>query len=114
MKLSFFKIQDKKAKQWIIFYAISAMVMLTLHYVLDLKFFEEWKNYIPFLKRLTLSLFLISLILLARKLIEQFIITAAQTKGDEHNLLRVTRLVSALLILIVAVAFIFQKLYVLR
>lgn len=111
MKLSFFKMQDKKAKQWIIFYAISAMVMLTLHYVLDLKFFEEWKNYIPFLKRLTLSLFLISLILLARKLIEQFIITAAQTKGDEHNLLRVTRLVSALLILIVAVAFIFQKLY---
>lgn len=102
---------SKSTKYWIRVYAVSAVVVFTIHYLLDLELVSTWAKYIPFLKKLTTSLFFISLILLASKIIERIIDTQTEAEGDRYNLKRITRLLSIIFILIVAASFMFQNLY---
>lgn len=103
--------QQKKNRYWVMVYAIAATSILTVHYLLDIVIVDKWIYYLPFLNKLTMSLFLISLILLVGKIIERIIITKTETEGDRHNLLRITRLLSIIFILIVGTSFLFQNLY---
>jgi len=100
-----------RTKYWITVYSIIAVSLLTIHYLLDIFIVDKWLGYLPFLQKLTMSLFLISLILLASKIIERIIIAQTETEGDRYNLLRITRLLSIIFTLIVAASFMFQNLY---
>lgn len=102
---------EQNTKYWIRVYAVCAVSVFTIHYLLDLEVLESWAKYIPFLKKLTTSLFFIALILLASKIIERIIDTQTETEGDRYNLKRITRLMSIIFILIVAASFMFQNLY---
>lgn len=103
--------EEEKIKYWIRIYSVFAILTISAHYLLNLKLFLTWADYIPFLKKLTLSLFLISAILLIGKIIERIIISQAQIEGDRYNLLRIIRLLSLVFILIVVASFLFQNLY---
>lgn len=103
--------EEEKIKYWIRIYSVFAILTISAHYLLNLKLFLAWADYIPFLKKLTLSLFLISAILLIGKIIERIIISQAQIEGDRYNLLRIIRLLSLVFILIVVASFLFQNLY---
>lgn len=103
--------QGKKNRYWMRVYGIAAVSILTIHYLLDILIVDKWLYYLPFLDKLTMSLFLISLILLIGKIIERIIITKTETEGDRYNLLRITRLLSIIFILIVGASFLFQNLY---
>lgn len=92
-------------------YAIAAITIFILHYLLDLDFPQAWDKYIPLLKKLTLSLLLISIILLISKVIERLIDTQTKVEGDRYNLLRIVRLLSIIFIGIVVASFLFQNLY---
>lgn len=92
-------------------YSVFAVLTITAHYLLNLPIFAAWSEYLPFLKKLTLSLFLISGILLIGKIIERIIIAQAQIEGDRYNLLRIIRLLSLVFIFIVVASFLFQNLY---
>ena len=105
------KMEYKTAKNKIIGYSIFALVMISIHYLLDLELLSDWKNYLSLLKKLTMSLFLISLILIAAKVIESIIVARTPSEGDRYNLLRVIRLISLIFIFIVSASFIFQNLY---
>src|SRR5690554_5546903 len=100
-----------KTRYWILVYGIIAVVLIAVYYLVDLKFFEPWMEYVPFLKKLTMSLFLISMILLSSKIISKIIINQADNVGDRYNLLRITRFLSIVFSLIVVASFLFQNLY---
>ena len=100
-----------KTRYWISVYGIIAVVLIAIYYLVDLKFFEPWKEYVPFLKKLTMSLFLISMILLSSKIISKIIINQADNVGDRYNLLRITRFLSIVFSLVVVASFLFQNLY---
>lgn len=100
-----------KTRYWISVYGIIAVVLIAIYYLVDLKFFEPWMEYVPFLKKLTMSLFLISMILLSSKIISKIIINQADNVGDRYNLLRITRFLSIVFSLVVVASFLFQNLY---
>lgn len=102
---------SQNTKYWIGVYSVLAISVFAIHYLLDLELISAWARYIPFLKKLTMSLFFISLILLSSKIIERIIDTQTEAEGDRYNLRRITRLLSIIFILIVVASFMFQNLY---
>src|SRR5690606_25982709 len=103
--------RDFNNKQWIMVYAMMAVLFMVVHYLLALKIFDPWHQYIPFLNKLSMSLFLIALIFLLSKIIERVINSKTQAPGDRYNLLRIIRFLALISSLIVVASFLFQNLY---
>lgn len=103
--------RDINNKQWIMIYAMMSILFMVVHYLLDLNVFDPWQQYIPFLKKLSMSLFLIALIFLISKIIERVINSKTQAPGDRYNLLRIIRFLALISSLIVVASFLFQNLY---
>ncbi|MBA6154366.1 mechanosensitive ion channel family protein [Gelidibacter maritimus] len=101
----------KSDKRGIVLYAAMAVLLIAIHYLLELRIFDRWDEYIPFLKKLSLSLFLISLIFLVSKIIERVVNTQTRLEGDRYNLLRIIRFLAIVFSLIVVVSFLFKSLY---
>ena len=101
----------QKTKYWIKVYGAMAVVLLALHYALNLNVFDPWEEYVPFVKKLSLSLFLIALIFLLSKVITRMIDVRTHIQGDQYNLLRIIRFLAIAFSLIVAASFLFQNLY---
>lgn len=108
----FMKIQDTTNynKRAITIYIVLAVMLMTIYYLLDLSYFNEWDSYIPFIKKLSLSLFLICLIFLASKIISGVVNTQDHLRGDRYNLLRIIRFLTIVCSLIVVASFLFQNL----
>lgn len=102
---------EVKRKYRIEGYATLAVLFLVIHYALNLPLFSKWSEYVPFAQKLSMSIFLVAVILLAGRIIEKIIDTKVENDGIRYNLLRVTRLVTAIFILIVVASFLFQNLY---
>src|SRR5690625_4923537 len=102
---------EQKIRYWIRMYSVFAILTITTHYLLNLEIFSPWAAYLPFLRKLTLSLFLISMILLISKIIEKIIVSQAQIEGDRYNLLRIIRLLSLVFITIVVLSSLFANPY---
>ncbi|HUH36018.1 MAG TPA: mechanosensitive ion channel domain-containing protein [Moheibacter sp.] len=102
---------NQQKRNSIILFSLLAIASLSIYYLLDLDFFLKWKVYKPLLKKLSLSLSLVFIILLAGKIIENFIHRQAHTEGDRYNLLRITKLISIIMVTIVTASFLFQNLY---
>lgn len=98
-------------KRGIRVYGVLAVLLLVIFYLLDLRVFDPWAQYVPFMKKLSLSLFLISLIFLISKVIAKLITTQSHLQGEKYNLLRIIRFLAMVLSLIVAASFLFQNLY---
>ncbi len=104
-------INKQTNKKWIIIYGAVAAVLIAVYYVVNLHLFTSWERYIPFVRKLSLSLFLISTIFLISKLMEKLIYNQNHLEGDRYNLLRIVRFLSLIFSLIVAASFLFQNLY---
>ncbi|QDP84501.1 mechanosensitive ion channel [Chryseobacterium sp. SNU WT5] len=98
-------------KKWIIIYASIAVALIAIYYLVNLPIFISWGEYIPFIRKLSLSLFLISVIFLISKFIEQLIYSQNHLEGDRYNLLRIVKFLALVFSLIVAASFLFQNLY---
>lgn len=98
-------------KKWIIIYASVAIALIAIYYLVNLPIFSSWGEYIPFIRKLSLSLFLISVIFLISKFIEKLIYSQNHLEGDRYNLLRIVRFLALVFSLIVAASFLFQNLY---
>lgn len=103
--------KKQSGKHWIGIYGIMAVLLIAVHYLLDLKFFDSWEEYIPDLKKFSMSLFLISLIFMISKIIARVVNTQTRSEGDRYNLLRIIRFLSIVFSLIVVVSFLFKNLY---
>lgn len=96
-------------KKWIIIYAIIGASAITLHYTLHLDIFLKWDIITPILSELTLSIFMITMVLLARNITMSLITAKVPNQGDQHNLLRATRLISTSLLVVIITFALFQK-----
>lgn len=103
--------ENRNIKNKIKIYGLATILLITLYYLLDLNIFESWQEYVPFMKKLSMSLFLISLIFLISKIITRVIYSQASIEGDRYNLLRVIRFLAIVFSLIVVASFLFQNLY---
>lgn len=103
--------EDKNQKYWIGGYSILAFTFLAIHFLLELKVFSVWEEYLPLVKKFSLSIFFIFIVLLIGKFIEKLIASGSNSKGNRYNLIKITRLLTSLFILILAVSFLFQNLY---
>ena len=101
----------KKTKYGIKTYGVASFLLLVAYYLLDLKVLESLQLYIPFLKKLTMSLFLIALIFLISKITARVVYAQAQIHGERYNLLRVIRFLAIVFSSIVVISFLFQNLY---
>ncbi len=100
-----------RTKHWIKVYAVVAVLLLTSYYALNLAVFDSWGAYLPFMKKLSMSLFLIALIFLISKIFTRMINIQTDLQGDRYNLLRIIRFMAIVLSLIVVASFLFQNLY---
>ena len=103
--------KKQSGKHWIGIYGVMAVLLIAVHYLLDLKFFDSWEEYIPYLKKFSLSLFLIALIFMISKIIARVVNTQTRSEGDRYNLLRIIRFLSIVFSLIVVVSFLFKNPY---
>mgnify|MGYP000897105884 CR=1 FL=1 len=101
----------QKTKYGIKTYGVASFILLIAYYLLDLKILDSWEVYIPFLKKLTMSLFLIALIFLISKVTARVVYVQAQIQGERYNLLRVIRFLAIVFSSIVVISFLFQNLY---
>lgn len=100
-----------RTRYWIVMYAVVAVILICIYYLLTFGSLGLWPEYLPFLQKLSLSLFLIALILLASKIVIQIINVKTHTEGDRYNLVRITKFLAIVFNLIVAASFLFQNLY---
>lgn len=103
--------KNKTERRGIVIYIVVAVLLIAVHYLLELEFFEKWSKLVPYLQKLSLSLFLISLIFLISKIISGVIHAQTRSEGDRYNLLRIIRFLSIVFSLIVVVSFLFKSLY---
>lgn len=101
----------KKTKYGIKTYGVASFMLLIAYYLLDLRILDPWEMYIPFLKKLTVSLFLIALIFLISKITSKVVYMQTQAQGERYNLLRVIRFLAIVFSSIVVISFLFQNLY---
>ncbi|MEO8961469.1 MAG: mechanosensitive ion channel domain-containing protein, partial [Ginsengibacter sp.] len=92
-------------------YAITAASFLVLHFLIELKLFDLIEEYKPLVRKITMTFFFIFLILLLGKLVERLVNRHSQSKGNRYNLVRITRFLTKLFVLIVIVSFLFQNWY---
>ncbi len=92
-------------------YAVLSILLISTYYILDLDIFDPWTKYLPFMKKLTMSLFLIALIFLISNIFSRFINVQTHIQGERYNLLRINRFLAILFTLIVVASFLFQNLY---
>ncbi|SHF94418.1 Small-conductance mechanosensitive channel [Salegentibacter echinorum] len=104
-------IEKQNNKRWIIIYSIVAVILIALHYLLNLDIFDPWKEYLPVAQKLILSLFLITIIFLTSKIAGKIVSSQSHSEGDMYNLLRIIRFLAIAFSLIVAASFLFQNLY---
>lgn len=100
-----------RTNHWIKVYAILATVFISVHYLLNVDFFDPWREYLPFVQKLTMSLFLIALIFLVSQVITKWISGRADLAGNRYNLMRVIRFLAIAFSLIIMGSFLFQNLY---
>lgn len=101
----------QRTKYWIKFYGIGAALLLTIYYLLDLNILRSWNTYIPFLKKLSMSLFLIAFIFFISKIVTRLVNNQTHIQGERYNLLRIIRFLAIVFSLIVVASFLFQNLY---
>src|SRR5690554_416264 len=103
--------KDQKTGYWITIYGIVAVLLVAIYYLVNLDIFISLWAYRPVIQKLSLSLFVITMTFLLRRIISRVIINSIQTEGDRYNLLRITRFLAIVFSLIVVGSFLFQNLY---
>ena len=96
-------------KKWITIYSITGGIAIAIHYGLQLEVFSRWEVLLPFFKKVSISLVMLSVVLLIKHLIRRLIKTKVKNEGDQHNLLRVTNLISTSLLILILASVVIQE-----
>lgn len=96
---------------WVIGYVVVAVVCLAVYFLLQFRVFGLFGTYRSLLQRLALAGVVISLVLIAAKIIERVVTKRLHTKKTEYNIIRLIRLLSVLVAIAILVTFLFSKWY---
>lgn len=97
-------------KWWLGSYAIIALGVLVLYFLIRLKTIPTGSHKM-FFQRGSLAVFLVFLLLFISKFAEKVIVNSHRDKVFKYNGLRVVHLISAILVAIVIISFLFQNWY---
>lgn len=103
--------KEHRTRYWLTIYGIMAVLLMAIYYLIEFRVIQSLNPYSPWIKRLTISLFLVVAIFASGKIISKVITTRIQNEGDQYNLLRITRFLSIVFSVIVVASFLFQNLY---
>ena len=92
-------------------YGSFALLLIATYYLVMLPVFNPFREYIPFVRKFSFSLFLIAVIFLISKVLERLINSQDSLEGDRYNLLRIVHFLAIVFSIIVAASFLFQNLY---
>lgn len=104
-------VKKKSSFIWLGTYITIAVISLVAYFLLRLHTFDLLGKYRALLQKLSLAVFIAVFILTARNLIELFIHKRSKGKYTKYNLIHLTRLISVILIVIVAISFLFANWY---
>lgn len=96
-------------KKWITIYSLIGVIAITIYYSISLVIPSKWSDAVPYLKELSASIVILSIVLLVKHLTRRLIKTKVNNEGDRYNLLRVTNLLSTSLVVLILSFAIFQK-----
>ena len=92
---------------WLGTYILLALVCLGIYFALRLRVFDNWANYRLFLQRSALGGFFIFIVLTASRYAQALISRYNHAKAIAYNLIRLVRIISALVICMIIIAFLF-------
>ncbi len=101
----------KTKKVWLSSYAIIALACIILYFLIRMQVFDIIGNYRNIVEKVSLAGFFAVVVLTVSKLIEVIILKKAHTKAGRYNLIRLTKLVSTLVIGFLFVSFLFANWY---
>lgn len=101
---------SKKGTHKIYLYSIGIVLFIALHYALKLDFFDFLNDKaIVFLRKISFTLAVVCIILLIKAILDRLIVSAMDDRGEKYNLLRVTKLISIILIFFAVLFLIFNE-----
>lgn len=98
-------------KYWIIVCAIVSVCFLIISFLLNIVQLKEIVAYKPFLRKTALTICFVFFVLLVGKLIEKFVLSKKHPIGQSYNLIRVIRLITNVLVVVILLSFLFQNWY---
>lgn len=96
---------------WMGTYILLALVCLGIYFTLRLQIFDRWTNYRLFLQKSFLGAFFIFIVLTASKYVQTLITRYNHTRAIAYNLIRLARIISAIVICMIVIAFLFVNWY---
>lgn len=108
------KISDEKVvkeRLWVVTYLVLAACAITLYFLLRLHIFNIFGDYLATFKKIALGSFIAILILAGAKFAEGILLRKTRVVYTRYNLTKMIRLLSWLLIVAVAVGFLFKNWY---
>lgn len=103
--------QQEVNNHWIIIYGVFGVIFMVIHYIIDLPYFSYLAAYQSIAQKLTMSISLIAFVLAIGKIFEKIVQTQTETEGVRYNLMRITKLLTVVFVLLVIASFLFQNLY---
>lgn len=100
----------KTHKVWLGTYALIGLGFLVLYFLVRLEVLDTGTRRM-FFQRSSLALFIIFLILFAAQFARRLIVHSGRSKAYKYNAFRVLHLISAILVAIVAISYLFQNWY---
>ena len=102
--------RSRKENMWIVSYIVIAVVFLTAYILLRNNLIPTGRYYKQ-LQKSAVAGFLATLILLAAKFIQVIVVKKSHSRYKRYNLLRLTHLLSLILVAILIISFLFANLY---
>jgi len=102
---------DKKHKVWIVSYVVTALICLSVYFLLQFRVFGLLGTYRSLLQRLSLAGFVVFIVFISTRAIEAVVTKRSPTKKQQYNIIRLIRLLSVFAAIFIVVTFLFQKWY---
>lgn len=100
-----------KHKYWIGGYILLGLISISVYFLLRIEFFNVFGSYQLLLKKISLACFFGFIILIIGRIAEMLTVSKTHTKAVSYNLVRVIRLITVLLIIVVLISFLFENWY---
>jgi small-conductance mechanosensitive channel len=103
--------EQGRQRTWIASYIIVACICLAVYLLLQFRVFGLLGTYRSLLQRLSLAGFIVFIVFILTKPIENIVAKRAHTKKVEYNVVRLVRLLSVCVALFIVITFLFAKWY---
>ncbi|MEK7257759.1 MAG: mechanosensitive ion channel domain-containing protein, partial [Bacteroidota bacterium] len=92
-------------------YVILAVVSIAVYFLLQVRVFAVFGTYLALLSKVCLAVFFIALVLSLTQVAEALILKKSKSRSSGYNLVKLTRLLSYLILIFIVISFLFANWY---